>query len=69
MQPKAKQQTDRAADGNHQPAVAEVKGVVIMATNKGNEALKKLASMSKADQAKVHNQNMGANKKPPKAGK
>ena len=40
-----------------------------MATNKGNEALKKLASMSKADQAKVHNQNMGANKKPPKAGK
>lgn len=33
-----------------------------MENNKGNEALKKLAAMSKADRDRVHNQNMGASK-------
>lgn len=38
-------------------------------TNKGNEALKKLAGLSKAAQSQVHNQNMGAEKKPQTAKK
>ena len=33
-----------------------------MEKNKGNEALRKLASMSRADKDRVHNQNMGASK-------
>ena len=34
-----------------------------MGKNKGNEALKKIASMNKNQQKAVHNQNMGAEKK------
>ena len=37
-----------------------------MTKNKGNAALKKLASMSAAAQSQIHNQNMGMEKQPKK---